>query len=88
MFINMECERISSIYLGTDTSVGGRVSIVGNASNLEHELANGYNSGDEYTERTENTITLAEWQDVSIVKPNISYKYNVLSNTDCVSCPQ
>ncbi|XP_077263838.1 deubiquitinating enzyme A isoform X2 [Temnothorax americanus] len=48
---------------GTDTSVSGRVSIVGNASNLEHEQANGYNSGDEYTGRTENNLTLAEWQD-------------------------
>lgn len=65
------------VCLGTDTSVGGRVSIVGNASNLEHELANGYNSGDEYTGRTENNLTLAEWQEVSIVKLNISYKYNV-----------
>ncbi|XP_014481194.1 PREDICTED: OTU domain-containing protein 5-A isoform X3 [Dinoponera quadriceps] len=48
---------------GTDTSVNGRVSIVGNASNLEHELANGYNSGDEYTGRTGNNLTLAEWQE-------------------------
>ncbi|XP_011863458.1 PREDICTED: OTU domain-containing protein 5-A isoform X2 [Vollenhovia emeryi] len=48
---------------GTDTSVSGRVSIVGNASNLEHESANGYNSGDEYTGHTENNLTLAEWQE-------------------------
>ncbi|XP_011151142.1 OTU domain-containing protein 5-A isoform X2 [Harpegnathos saltator] len=48
---------------GTDTSVSGRVSIVGNASNLEHELANGYNSGDEYTGRAGNNLTLAEWQE-------------------------
>lgn len=68
-FINMEREIISVIYLGMDTSVSGRVGIVGNASNLEHEQANGYNSGDEYTGRTENNLTLAEWQDVSIVKP-------------------
>lgn len=66
---------MSLIYLGTDSSVSGRVSIVGNASNLEHELANGYNSGDEYTGRTENNLTLAEWQDVSIIKLNILYNY-------------
>lgn len=66
--MNMKYEIISLIYLGTDTNVSGRVSIVGNASNLEHELANGYNSGDEYTGRTENNLTLAEWQDVSIFK--------------------
>lgn len=48
---------------GTDNSVNGRVSIVGNTSNLEHELANGYNSGDEYTGRTGNNLTLAEWQE-------------------------
>ncbi|KMQ97656.1 otu domain-containing protein 5-like protein [Lasius niger] len=47
---------------GTDSSVSGRVSIVGNASNLD-ELANGYNSGDEYTGRTENNLTLVEWQE-------------------------
>ncbi|KAL6443421.1 hypothetical protein ACFW04_002934 [Cataglyphis niger] len=47
---------------GTDSSVNGRVSIVGNASNLD-ELANGYNSGDEYTGRTENNLTLVEWQE-------------------------
>ncbi|XP_076763698.1 deubiquitinating enzyme A isoform X2 [Xylocopa sonorina] len=33
------------------------------AANLEHELANGYNSGDEYTGRTGNNLTLAEWQE-------------------------
>lgn len=43
------------------------MSIVGNASNLEHELANGYNSGDEYMGRSENNLTLAEWQEVGIV---------------------
>jgi len=75
------------IYLGTDTSVSGRVSIVGNASNLEHELANGYNSGDEYTGRTENDMTLAAWEEVSIIKANIyKYKYNVLSNRLCSIC--
>ncbi|XP_011332572.1 OTU domain-containing protein 5-A isoform X3 [Ooceraea biroi] len=47
---------------GPDTSVNGRVSIVGNTSDLEHESANGYNSGDEYTGR-ENNLTLAEWQE-------------------------
>ncbi|XP_011255478.1 OTU domain-containing protein 5-B isoform X5 [Camponotus floridanus] len=47
---------------GTDSSVSGRVSIVGNASNLD-ELANGYNSGDEYTGRMENNLTLVEWQE-------------------------
>ncbi|XP_029156710.1 OTU domain-containing protein 5-B isoform X1 [Nylanderia fulva] len=46
---------------GTDSSVSGRVNIVGNASNLEE--ANGYNSGDEYTGRTENNLTLVEWQE-------------------------
>lgn len=70
MVTNMECKVINSIYLGTDTNVSGRVSIVGNASNLD-ELATGYNSGDEYTGRTENNLTLAEWQEVSIVKSNI-----------------
>lgn len=85
-FINMEREITSLIYLGTDTSVSGRVSI-GNSSNLEHELANGYNSGDEYTGRTENNLTLAEWQDVSIVKSNISYNYDMLSNVNYVPCP-
>ncbi|KAL2713781.1 OTU domain-containing protein 5-B isoform X1 [Vespula squamosa] len=39
-----------------------RMSIVGSASNLD-ELANGYNSGDEYTGRTGNNLTLAEWQE-------------------------
>lgn len=48
---------------GTDNNVNGRMSIVGNASNLEHELANGYNSGDEYMGRSENNLTLAEWQE-------------------------
>lgn len=73
LLINVEHKMTSLIYLGTDTSVSGRVSIVGNASNLEHESANGYNSGDEYTGRTENNLTLAEWQEVSIVKPNMFY---------------
>lgn len=72
---------MSLIYLGTDSSVSGRVSIVGNASNLD-ELANGYNSGDEYTGRTENNLTLVEWQEVSIIKLNIPSKYDVLSCTD------
>lgn len=40
------------------------MAIVGAAANIEHELANGYNSGDEYTGRTGNNLTLAEWQEV------------------------
>lgn len=40
-----------------------RMAIVGAAANIEHELANGYNSGDEYTGRTGNNLTLAEWQE-------------------------
>ncbi|XP_076229749.1 deubiquitinating enzyme A isoform X4 [Nomia melanderi] len=49
----------------TDASVitNNRMGIVGAAANLEHELANGYNSGDEYTGRTGNNLTLAEWQE-------------------------
>lgn len=39
------------------------MAIVGAAANIEHELANGYNSGDEYTGRTGNNLTLAEWQE-------------------------
>lgn len=35
-------------------------------------MANGYNSGDEYTGRTENNLTLAEWQEVGVVKRNIT----------------
>lgn len=42
------------------------MAIVGAAANLEHELANGYNSGDEYTGRTGNNLTLAEWQEVGL----------------------
>ena len=64
MVINTEYKAVNSIYLGTDTNVSGR-GIVGNTSNLD-ELATGYNSGDEYTGRTENNLTLAEWQEVSI----------------------
>lgn len=41
------------------------MAIVGAAANIEHELANGYNSGDEYTGRTGNNLTLAEWQEVN-----------------------
>lgn len=54
-------------YLATDGSViaNNRMAIVGAAANIEHELANGYNSGDEYTGRTGNNLTLAEWQEVS-----------------------
>lgn len=77
---------IKPIYLGSDTSVNGRVNIVGNTANLEHELANGYNSGDEYTGRTENNLTLAEWQEVSIIKYEyyIYDKFVTLCKTDCV----
>lgn len=46
---------------------GSRMAIVAAAANLEHELANGYNSGDEYTGRTGNNLTLAEWQEVCII---------------------
>ncbi|XP_012277677.1 OTU domain-containing protein 5-B isoform X2 [Orussus abietinus] len=50
---------------GTDSAMisNSRMAIVGNAANHEHELANGYNSGDEYTGRTGNNLTLAEWQE-------------------------
>ena len=34
------------------------------AAAVEHELSNGYNSGDEYTGRTGNNLTIAEWQEV------------------------
>ena len=44
------------------------MAIVGAAANIEHELANGYNSGDEYTGRTGNNLTLAEWQEVRPIK--------------------
>ncbi|XP_076679827.1 deubiquitinating enzyme A isoform X3 [Andrena cerasifolii] len=49
----------------TDTGVitNNRMAIVGAAANIEHELANGYNSGDEYTGRTGNNLTSAEWQE-------------------------
>ncbi|XP_015188626.1 PREDICTED: OTU domain-containing protein 5-B isoform X2 [Polistes dominula] len=49
---------------GSDGAVitNNRMSIVGSPSNLD-ELANGYNSGDEYTGRTGNNLTLAEWQE-------------------------
>ncbi|KAJ8682058.1 hypothetical protein QAD02_017850 [Eretmocerus hayati] len=40
-----------------------RMATVAAAANREHELANGYNSGDEYTGRTGNNLTLAEWQE-------------------------
>ncbi|XP_011497884.1 PREDICTED: OTU domain-containing protein 5-B [Ceratosolen solmsi marchali] len=50
---------------GGDSTVmsNSRMAIVAAAANLEHELANGYNSGDEYTGRTGNNLTLAEWQE-------------------------
>ncbi|XP_012171791.1 OTU domain-containing protein 5 isoform X4 [Bombus vosnesenskii] len=55
----------SSGLQATDGSViaNNRMAIVGAAANIEHELANGYNSGDEYTGRTGNNLTLAEWQE-------------------------
>ncbi|XP_033320508.1 deubiquitinating enzyme A isoform X3 [Bombus fervidus] len=55
----------SSGLQATDGSViaNNRMAIVGTAANIEHELANGYNSGDEYTGRTGNNLTLAEWQE-------------------------
>lgn len=57
------------IYLATDAGMiaNNRMAIVGAAANLEHELANGYNSGDEYTGRTGNNLTLAEWQEVGLI---------------------
>ncbi|XP_066601004.1 OTU domain-containing protein 5-A-like isoform X2 [Prorops nasuta] len=51
---------------GSDPAVmsNNRMSLVSAvAANLEHELANGYNSGDEYTGRTGNNLSLAEWQE-------------------------
>ncbi|XP_046745309.1 OTU domain-containing protein 5-A [Diprion similis] len=50
---------------GTDANVIGnnRMAIVAGAPSLEPELANGYNSGDEYTGRTGNNLTIAEWQE-------------------------
>ncbi|XP_033214680.1 OTU domain-containing protein 5-A isoform X3 [Belonocnema kinseyi] len=45
---------------------GGDGSVIGNnriAGNAEPELSNGYNSGDEYTGRTGNNLTAAEWQE-------------------------
>ncbi|XP_008215952.1 OTU domain-containing protein 5-B [Nasonia vitripennis] len=50
---------------GGDSAVmsNSRMAIAAAAANLEHELANGYNSGDEYTGRTGNNLTLAEWQE-------------------------
>lgn len=42
-----------------------RMAIVAAAANLEHELA-GYNSGDEYTGRTGNNLTVDEWLEVFI----------------------
>jgi len=40
-----------------------------------------------YTGGTENDMTLAAWEEVSIIKANIyKYKYNVLSNRLCSIC--
>ncbi|XP_015439118.1 PREDICTED: OTU domain-containing protein 5-B [Dufourea novaeangliae] len=44
-------------------SCSGLQATDGATANLEPELANGYNSGDEYTGRNENNMTLAEWQE-------------------------
>lgn len=41
-----------------------------NASQSLDELANGYNSGDEYTGQTGDNLTLSEWQEVSLYKRN------------------
>lgn len=40
------------------------MAIVSAETNSEHESGNGYNSGDEYTGRTGNNLTGAEWQEV------------------------
>ncbi|XP_048510929.1 OTU domain-containing protein 5-A isoform X2 [Athalia rosae] len=50
---------------GTEATVIGnnRMAIVAGTPSLEPELANGYNSGDEYTGRTGNNLTVAEWQE-------------------------
>lgn len=53
-----------------------RIAISAAAANLDHELANGYNSGDEYTGRTGNNLTLAEWQEVRIA--NSSFVFNII----------
>ena len=52
--------------IGSDNAVmsSTRMAIVAAAANHEHESANGYNSGDEYTGRTGNNLTLTEWQEV------------------------
>lgn len=41
-----------------------RMALVQAANNIERELINGYNSGDEYTGRTGNNLTLTEWEEV------------------------
>ncbi|XP_058791758.1 OTU domain-containing protein 5-B [Phymastichus coffea] len=50
---------------GADANVlsNSRMAIVSAATSLEHESGNGYNSGDEYTGRTGNNLTAAEWQE-------------------------
>lgn len=55
------CSGLQATEAGVMTN--NRMSIVNASSNLEHELANGYNSGDEYTGRTGNNLTVAEWQE-------------------------
>lgn len=53
-------------FIGTEPAVfnNTRMALVGGDASGEHELANGYNSGDEYTGRTGNNLTVAEWQEV------------------------
>lgn len=60
--------QINNILIGGDGAVmsSSRMAIVAAAANLEHDQANGYNSGDEYTGRTGNNLTLTEWQEVLI----------------------
>ncbi|XP_076292537.1 deubiquitinating enzyme A isoform X8 [Lasioglossum baleicum] len=59
------CSGLQGTGYPTDASVitNNRMAIGGSTANIEHELANGYNSGDEYTGRTGNNLTLAEWQE-------------------------
>lgn len=66
VFINVRFSRRFSS--GTEATVIGnnRMAIVAGTPSLEPELANGYNSGDEYTGRTGNNLTVAEWQEVRI----------------------
>lgn len=49
------------------------MAIVTGTPTLEPELANGYNSGDEYTGRTGNNLTIAEWQEVCVFRFFLEY---------------